>query len=558
MNTDLRAPTNLIPALQVLRRRLRWRDGVVMLTRWAWVAALAACAVQAIAWLVPFEHAAVVSAGVLLAALVGWLGWVILRPLPLAAVAWQVDAEARLKERLITALELLQVSNAKPSRLGQRQLSDAANAARRAAQTAAQTLPISWSRRPLAASLVLLLLTLALAVLPNPQRAVIAERRAVRELAQQEARRVERVRRDLAAREGLSPEARERLLAELDELAARLRENPGDRARALADIERARAALRARLDPQAGARRAALEQLSARLAQLSGRRPQRNTPGQGAAALQELARQVARMTPQAREETARALRDLASRIAASDPELAQALNDLATAAAWGNQAPAVEAAARGAQALAAAEEALNAQEALAQALSALERSRAALARGELASARQPGTGGGQGTGQGRDGGHGQRPGAGQGMGQAMGQGQGFGRGQPGGGGGTRADRLPPATRRGRFGGADPSRLGPGAQVGAYEPRVFAPLPPLETPRDVERIRGQPGEGGQVVQREREDTGPALSGEPLVPLADVLPAYREAAARALEQEYIPAGFKEYVRDYFSLIGEGGGN
>ena len=39
---------------------------------------------------------------------------------------------------------------------------------------------------------------------------------------------------------------------------------------------------------------------------------------------------------------------------------------------------------------------------------------------------------------------------------------------------------------------------------------------------------------------------------LVPYAEVYASYSAAAAEALEREYVPAGLKDYVREYFTQL------
>lgn len=526
----------LIAALVPLRRRLRWRDALRLAAQWGWVAFLLAFAIQSISWIVPLERADWLSAGALLAGVVGWLGWSLLHPISLDRVAQRVDVEAGLKERLTTALEYVgrRATNAGPD-LVRRQLADAVASAERTAERGADALPFTWPRRRTALAAAFLAGSLALTILPNPQADVIAERRAVRERAQQEAEHIEAVREELSERETLPREERERLLQELDQLAAQLRQNPGDRERALADIERARDALREHLDPNAGARRVALEQLSRRLSQLSERQETADSLQDGAEALRELAQRAGELSPQERAETASALREQAGRVAAGDPELAQALNELAGAMESGDEEAAEAAAQQGGQALRDAAGDVQDQQALSRTLGELEGSRQALAQ----------------AGQGQQ--RGQNAGSGQGQVQSQGGGPGQGQGgqQAGSGGGTNANELPPSTRSGQFGGSDPSQSGAGSQTGEYEPRVFSPQSPQgSTERD--RIQGEQTGEGQTLERERRDPGAGVGGDAVVPMRDVLPAYQVAAARALEQEYIPSGMQDYVREYFTQL------
>ncbi|MBA3532812.1 MAG: hypothetical protein H0T73_12880 [Ardenticatenales bacterium] len=258
----------IIDSLATLRSRLRWRDGVRLAAQWGWLAVAAALGVQLLARVTPIAWAAWGSLALLLAALLLWLAWVQLRALPLPLVARYVDAEARTKERLATALEL--EAHARHDDLAMKQQSDAAGVAQRAARVPVETLPWQWSRRPVALAGVLLLATLIAPFLPNPMDAILAERAAVQREALEQAEEIENLREELAENGTLPREERERLLAEMDELAQSLRENPGDREEALADIERAREALRERQDPNSTSREASLEQLAAELQRMSG------------------------------------------------------------------------------------------------------------------------------------------------------------------------------------------------------------------------------------------------------------------------------------------------
>ncbi|MDQ7029305.1 MAG: hypothetical protein Q9O62_05725 [Ardenticatenia bacterium] len=548
MNEELavvEAHTRLLSALMRLRRRLRRRDALEALVRWWWPMALVALLVQVIAWLWPVEHASLYSALALGTGLAGWALWALVRPLSLRHVALRADVEGALKERLITAFELLSSSNNVANVVRRQQLHDAVRAAETAAHNAHLIFPQRLDTRRMALWAGLLALTLALGMLPNPQRQVLAERRAVRELAQQEAQRIEQVRAELAGREGLLPsQERAELVQELAKLAERLRQNPGDRERALADIERARQALRARLDPQAGTRQAALARLAERLGRMSQDQKRATSPREAADALQALATQAATASPPERAQVASDLRHEARQVAATDPELAGALMALADAIEASNLERAQMAAQAGADALRAAGRELALQQDVARALDALDNARANMAQGgNNAVANRPG---GQGDA------HSNQPGPSQGD-QAAGNrlGTGTGTGRPGRGGGTQADRLPPSTGGGPAGPMPRDGSGPGALVDTYEPRVFAPMG-RQPSEDVDTIRGEPSPGGRERTLDLSSPDVGLPSDALVPLSQVWPQYRSASAKALDRAYIPGGLKAYVRDYFASL------
>ena len=64
--------------------------------------------------------------------------------------------------------------------------------------------------------------------LPNPQDAVIAQQRDVREAADRQAERLEELARDLETKGDKADDPRRQLAEELRELARQLRERPGD------------------------------------------------------------------------------------------------------------------------------------------------------------------------------------------------------------------------------------------------------------------------------------------------------------------------------------------
>ncbi|MGH2544858.1 MAG: hypothetical protein ACRDIB_18865, partial [Ardenticatenaceae bacterium] len=152
------AQHQIYDALRRLRTRLRWRDGLRVASQWAWVAAAAALAIQLLARLMPIAGAIWWSVAIHLLALLGWVVWLLLRPLPLERVARRVDAEAHTKERLATALEL--EARHRQDELSLKQQRDAATAAGRAASAPVSSLPWQWARQPLWLAAALLLATL--------------------------------------------------------------------------------------------------------------------------------------------------------------------------------------------------------------------------------------------------------------------------------------------------------------------------------------------------------------------------------------------------------------
>ena len=389
---------------------------------------------------------------------------------------------------------------------------------------------------------------LALAVLPNPMDATLAQRAAVAQAAEDQAQQIETLREEIENAHELTPETREELLRQLAELAEQLRANPGDREDALADVSRVEESLRQRLDPNAAARQAALESLAAQLQNLAGGETSDEANLSDATeALEVLAEMAAEMSEAERGSLAQSLAQAAARAAqAGDQGLAQALAAMAQAVASGDIQAAAQAAQAAAEAVARAEDELADQAALQEVLSELQQGRQSIAQAGQAQALAQGQVQGQGQGQGQSQGQGQ----GQGQSQSQGQGQGQGQGQPGGGGGTKADTLPPARRTGEAG--QPQGPGQPGTVGLLDQQVYVPWERRGGSGDELTISGQETGQGEIEVREQRDPLPGAPNPVLVPYYDVYYDYLDAANQSIERSYIPPGLKNYVRDYFSQL------
>lgn len=504
------------------RRRLRLRNGWLLAQRSLWPALAAAAGVQAIGRIWPVKGLWLWALVPLAVWLLGVLGFSLLCPLPPLRVARRIDAELGLKERLATAL-LLENGQAFRPHIVALQRQDALSAAR--AIHPRQSLPLRWLRRSLLLAVVFAAATLALALLPNPMDAVLEERAAVAQAADQQAQAIDDLRQEIEQAQELTPEEREALLRQLAELAEQLRANPGDREEALADLSRVEEALRQRLDPNVDARRAALEALSQQLQTLT------DQEADPSAALEKLAEQLAGMDAAERESLARSLAQMAARAAqAGDMNLAQALAAMAQAAQAGDAKAASQAAQAAAEAMAEAQGELADQETLQRALDQLQASRQSVAQA------------GQGQAMAR--------GAGQGEDQGQGEGEGQGEGQPGSGGGTQADTLPPARRTGQAG--DPQGEGQPGTVAELGDQVYVPWERWPGAGEQVSITGPDTGEGETQVREQQNPLPGAPGEALVPYHQVYEDYLGAATQALERSTIPLGLKDYVRDYFSQL------
>jgi len=533
-------------------RRLRLRDGWSLAQHSLWMAGLAAALMQLAGRVWPIADLWLWTVAPLALWSLAVIGIALVRPLRPERVARRCDAELGLKERLATAITLegwrLSTAARPPSfqsDLVALQQQDALAAAQRIEPRRA--FPLRWQWRSLLVAGVLISATVALAVLPNRMREVIAERQAIAQAAEQQARRVEELRKQVEAARELSPEEREELLRRLEELAQRLRDNAGDREKAVADFSKVEEALRQKVDPNADARQAALAALASQLQSLAQEKAgTKADPADMDQAMQELADKMAGMSEAERESLAQSLAQMAARAAqAGDTNLAQALASLAQAARSGDTQAASAAAQAASEAMRQAQGELDQQAVLQRALSELQQGRQAMSQ---AGQPQPGQGTaqvpGSGQGQGKDQGQGK-----QGQGQG-GQNQGQGQGQPGGGGGTKADTLPPGTGKGQA--VRPKGEGQPGDVTKLDQQVYVPWGRRPGQGEQITLPGQDTGQGETQVRERTDPLPGAPGEALVPYHQVFYQYLDAANQAMEQSYIPSGLKDYVREYFARL------
>lgn len=513
--------------LALFGRRLRLRDGWLLAQGWLWVACLGAVLIQLAGRVWPVER-------LWLWTLVPPAAWPLivigisrLRSFPSMRVARRVDAELGLKERLATALALeggevgrLGAWMGQPSLLAlQRQ--DALAVAQ--AVDPARAFGLHWLRRPLLLALALAAATASLALLPSPMDAVLAERAVVSQAAEEQAEQIEALREEIEKAQELTPEAREELLRQLAEAAQQLRANPGDREEALADLSKVEEALRRRLDPNAAARQAAMRALAAQLHALAKAEANEQGDASGTAeALGKLAQLLAEMSDAERAALARSLARMAAQAAqVGDGDLAQALASLAQAAQSGEGETMAQAAQAAAEAIRQVEGELADQVALGRAVSQLSAGRQAIARA----------------------------GQGQVMAQVQGQGQSQNQGLPGGGGGTRADTLPPFAGTGKA--SRPQGEGQAGATGELDQRVYVPWDRQAGAGEL-LISGQDTGQGEIEAREREDLLPGAPSQALVPYHQVYYEYLDAANQTLERSYVPSGLKDYVRAYFSQL------
>lgn len=517
----------LIPLLRPLGRRLRLRNAHRLITRSLWLPLLVATLVLGAGWLFPlarYQQLAWIPLGLWL---LGVLSYALLHPLPPARVARHSDAELALHDRLATALELTQTLPLAEKRFDNELITRQREDALQLAQTLdpRSAFPLQWPQRLLALAGGCLAAALLLSMLPNPMDAILKERQNIAAAAKDEAAQLEELAEELAENAALDEAEKEELLRELREAVAKLEKNPGDREEALADLANLEEKLRERLDPQNAARQAALENLASDLGSLAKAENQDPSLDEAAQLLQELAENADELSAEEREALAAALESAAGQLAGNDSGLAGELSQLAQNVRNGTLSPGDAQAASNALSKANNDAAL--QQSVAQALNQAQNSQSALSQ----------------AGQGQQ----QAAAQGQGQGQGQGQDQGQGQGQTG-GGGTNSPTGQPSTRQGRAGDpVDPNK----AFAVRDQDSVFAPWQ-RGKPGDEDFLPGRQGDQGQEITREELQTKPGTTGASLVPYAEVLTSYTNAAAETMEREYIPTGLKDYVRDYFTSL------
>lgn len=539
--------------LSRLGRWMRLRDAALLAQRSLWLAVLAAGLVQIAGRFVPLTRLWLWTWLPLGIWLVMCLLWALIAPASAMRVARRVDYEQALKERLSTALALEASQTggqtAESEALVQLQHADALIAARRLTPHKAFTL--TWQRRPLIAAAVLLASIVLMAFLPNPMDRVVQERAAVQAELEEQSRRIEALAEELQQEDALTPEEREALARQLEELARQLQENPGDREEALADFARLEENLRERVNPELAQQSAALETLAAQLQALAeaqtGEESENSSLEQS---LQELAEQLGEMGSAEQQAAAQSLADLAAQAAqAGEHELAQALSALAQAALTGDVQSASQAGQQTAQAMSQAQQSLAAQQALAQALAQLQASRQQVAQAGQGQAVAQNGNNGQSSSQGQSGSQGQNQG--QNPGQSGGQGQQPGQAQnPGGGGGTRADTLPPFQGQGQAG----SPQGPGQQAaaGQLDDQVYVPFERSGSNGEEVFIPGQDTGQGDSQVREGQDPLPGANTPALVPYQQVFGQYLQAANQIVDSGTIPLALRDYIKAYFTEL------
>jgi hypothetical protein len=252
--------------------------------------------------------------------------------------------------------------------------------------------------------------------------------------------------------------------------------------------------------------------------------------------LNEIIEQMESYSDVERQNLTQSVAQMAARSAQSgDVELATAIASFAQAVQSNDQNTALSSAQTIQEALQDAKMSLSDQEAIQQALSQLTASRQALAQAGQSVAQQDFL-----YGQGLMDGGGQNPG----------QGGSSAQGRSGGGGGTKANTLPPAAGQGRA--VRPQGDAPYTGVSDLESQIYSPLPENTTEGEDIFIPGQDTNQGETSVSESQSPLPGTGNPALVPYNEVYYSYLYAAYQSMQQSQIPLDLQDYVREYFTQL------
>jgi hypothetical protein len=488
-----------------------------------------------------------------------------------ARVAALTDRRLGFKERVTTAVELETKSGIPDTAtspggllLADLQLSDAVAHLRQVEPV--EAFPIRLRLREVNAALLAVLLVVGLAVWPNPMQQTVRQREQMAQTVRQEAERLTRAADQIAAAnvDEQSEELRqvEQALRDAARALEQRASNPEEALAALAALEQRLQALRAQ----------GSEDLQDALAALAGSMAQdprtrdagqslaRGDFQQAAGQMRQIAQQMDQMSPAERARMARSMRQAGQRAQRSNPALGQGLQQAGNAMEQGDAGRAQEGLNQAAGALEQAAGQLRASSERERAMAQMQQSRGQISRASQQNQNQQARGqqgqqgqgqqgqqgqgqqgqgqqgqGQQGQGQQGQGQQGQGQGQGQGEGDGQGQGQGQGQSQNGeqgdgaeaggSGAGTGSNPRSDAVYDPAFAASRQERLNPDDQ--------FSPEEAIENPNPEEGLRND----AQVSYRQ------------------VHARYQEQAVQSLQNNYIPIGLKDLVKDYFTSLSPG---
>jgi hypothetical protein len=439
------------------------------------------------------------------------------------------DDQFELQERTSTAVEIYGGELSTTSIMASLQLADTLRAARRV--DAAKALPLRANGRDVLIIALVTLLLVAAVLLPNPLAEILEEQRSVTESIAEQVAAIEALEEEILQDLAISMEQQDALLEPIQGALEQLQDGQLSREQAVAVLSEAAADLR-ELSQATGSENLyeALNSAGQTLADSPAGQPLAQALQNGdlmaaSAAVNHMADQLAVLSPESRLALAQDMADAARMLEQVDPELSEELARAAEALNQGDFNDAEQALRQAAATLQQrAQEQATARQATAAA-SQLEQGSNQVA--QAGQADQSGQGQGQG-GQAANTQNQQGPGqGGDGQGQDGGgftQEQGEGAGGPGPGGGHAENVYVP----------DAVDL-------SSEEGVTIELPA--------ECLSNPENCGALINEEGTEFGDEHS---LVPYDQVFGDYRDAAYQALDEDYVPLGLRDTIRDYFSSL------
>lgn len=505
------------------------------------------------------------------------LAFIWLKPTPVIRSAQRFDQWFSLKERVSTAIELMEGKIRSDPSLAEHQVDDAWETARGVRYE--QEIPLGINRRDwmTVASLlvgfivIMLLFTPALAD-PSAQ----AQQRAAITSAEED---LKEIIEDIATDANLQEEEREELLEALQTNLETLQDENITTEEAFATLSEAESTLREQaesLEEQVQMQQSALAEASEAMQQAL---PEQTAAESPAEALQALMDSLENMTPEQQQAAAEALEQAAAALEQSAPEVAESLRQAAEALRQGDPNRAQEALESAMQQLQQAQQ--NSQQQNQSAQQFQQAAQQAQEAGQEVAGQQPpnnqqgqegqpGEAGqpslqeqqglegqtGQQPGENGQPGEGEQPGQGNQPGEANQpgeQGEGDTEGSQSGTGSGAGDapgdlsQAVPENRPGNDPNASRDNNPDGLGSREYDP-VFAPNNIGGEGGDEVRLQADPDE--TPLQEGEFSSNP--EGQATVPYDQVFSSYADAASRALDSDYIPLGLRDVIRDYFTSL------
>lgn len=298
------------------------------------------------------------TAAVVLIALVGMLLAVWLWPRPMLESARRFDLLFGLQERVSTAMELIDGKIRGADELVSLQVNDAWSHAQEIQP--GQSLPLIWRWREWSLVGAAILVMAVLLLLPNPQTDVIEQTSAEQAAIDAAQDQLAQIIQDVASDPALSEEERQELLEALAASMDTLEQPDVTTEEAFATLSDAQTALQQqadRMNERISAEQEALQTASDALRELQPQ-PDAPTPEPGQIqqpapipALENLAQNLANMTPEQLQQAAQSLEQAAQALQESNPAASQAMQQAAQSMREGDTAGAQQALQEASQAL---------------------------------------------------------------------------------------------------------------------------------------------------------------------------------------------------------------